>query len=228
MKDKAVVLLSGGMDSLAVLAIAKQAHQDLYLLHLSYGQKTASKERVCFDKMANHYKIDQNKRFIIDMSFLSKLGGSSLTDQNIEVSDFNDTQEIPTSYVAFRNTHILSMAVSLAEVCGATKIYIGANYEDSPGYPDCRPSYYEAFNELIRQGTKEGNIEVITPIIMHTKDQIIQKAIELKAPLELSWSCYKSNDYACGKCDSCQLRLRGFKQLGIKDPIKYQGDSSLI
>lgn len=220
--DLAIVLVSGGMDSLVVTAMANQIHQKLAFLHLNYGQKTQQKELECFNQIADFYKVDQQNRKIIDMTFLNQIGGSSLTDSSIEVSKYEgDSNEIPSSYVPFRNTHILAMAVSWAEVMNAKSIYIGANYEDSPGYPDCRPSYYAAYNELIKQGTKHGDMVIETPIIMMKKREIVQKAIELKAPLELSWSCYAREDLACGECDSCALRLRGFKEAGIKDPIEY-------
>jgi len=222
---KAVVLLSGGMDSLVSLAIAKEKFSEIHALHLTYGQNTAKKELSCFHQICDHYGINIEHREIIDISFLSKIGGSSLTDTKLDVSNFEgDSDEIPSSYVPFRNTHILSMAVSLAEVKGANDIFIGANYEDSPGYPDCRPDYFEAFNTLVSKGTKESVIKVHTPIIMDKKEEITQRAIDLKAPIELTWSCYKNNDIACGVCDSCALRLRGFKKLGLKDPINYQGD----
>ena len=162
------------------------------------------------------------RRKIIDVSFLKQIGGSSLTDENIDVKKFQgDSEEIPDSYVPFRNTHIISMAVSWGEVIGAKKIYIGAVEEDSSGYPDCRPAYYEAINNLIKVGTKDGLIEVITPLIKMTKKEIILKATELQAPIKLSWSCYEREDKSCGVCDSCALRLRGFQQAGIEDPIEY-------
>lgn len=218
-----LVLVSGGMDSLVCAAIASQKHKTLAFLHLSYGQKTSKKEKSCFEKIADHYQVAPQLRKTVDMSFLSQIGGSSLTDSEMEVGKFEaDSQEIPSSYVPFRNAHILSMAVSWAEVIGAKKIYIGANYEDSPGYPDCRPAYYQAFNELIKQGTKEGDIQIVTPVLMDKKADIVKKATELKAPLELTWSCYKEEEAACGICDSCALRLRGFKQAGMKDPLPYQ------
>ncbi len=220
--ELAIVLVSGGMDSVTVAAIAKEENKELAFLHLRYGQKTAHKEFECFKKICKHYQIPKERQLIVDLSFLQKIGGSSLTDQSIEVSKFaGDSDIIPSSYVPFRNAHIISTAVSWAEVIGATKIYIGANYEDSPGYPDCRPEYYEAFNQLIKAGTKQGNIKILTPIIHMKKAEIIRKAIELKAPLELSWSCYAREDKACGVCDSCALRLRAFKEVGIPDPIEY-------
>jgi 7-cyano-7-deazaguanine synthase len=220
--DLAIVLVSGGMDSLVVAAMAQKQHKDLAFLHLNYGQKTQQKEFECFEKIANFYNVSEYYRKIIDMTFLNQIGGSSLTDNKLEVSKYQgDTKEIPTSYVPFRNTHIIAMAVSWAEVLGAKKIYIGANYEDSPGYPDCRPEYYAAYNELIKKGTKNGDILIETPIIMFKKKKIVRTAIELNAPLELTWSCYAREDIACGECDSCALRLRGFDEAGISDPIDY-------
>lgn len=218
----AIVLVSGGMDSAAVVGVAAKEHKDLAFLHITYGQNTAKKERECFHKLADHYKIPEKHRKIIDISFLRKIGGSSLTDDNIEVSKFEgDSDQIPTSYVPFRNTHIIACAVSWAEVLGASKIYIGANEEDSPGYPDCRPAYYNAYNKLIQEGTKDGQISIETPVISMTKPQIIEIARKNNVPLDLTWSCYKRNDLACGECDSCALRLRGFKQLNLDDPISY-------
>lgn len=221
--ELAIVLVSGGMDSLTVTAMANKDYENLAFLHMNYGQKTSQKEKECFDKIADFYNIPYERRKVIDMTFLSQIGGSSLTDSRIAVTEYEgDSDEIPSSYVPFRNTHIIAMAVSWAEVIGATKIFIGANYEDSPGYPDCRPSYYEAYNKLIKEGTKEGNIQIETPIIMMKKSQIVQHAVDLNAPLAWTWSCYARADIACGVCDSCALRLRGFKELGMEDPIKYQ------
>lgn len=221
-KELAVCLVSGGMDSLVTAAIANQTHESLAFLHLNYGQRTEKQELESFKKIAQHYYVPSSHQKIIDISFLKQIGGSSLTDDKIEVKKYHgDSEEIPDSYVPFRNTHIISMAVSWAEVVGAKKIYIGAVYEDSSGYPDCRPSYYEAMNNLIKMGTKNGDIEVITPVIFLKKDEIVKKALELKAPLEYSWSCYEKNEVACGVCDSCALRLRGFQKAGVEDPIPY-------
>lgn len=221
--EKVIVLLSGGMDSLVCAGMAVKAHSNVYALHMNYGQKTSSRERQSFDQICDHYGILPEKRKIIDMTFLKQIGGSSLTDDTISVKDFKgDSSIIPDSYVPFRNSIILSLAVSWAEAVGATKLYIGANYEDSPGYPDCRPSYYEAFNRVIKEGTKAGDIEILTPVINLKKKDIVLKGQELGVPFHLSWSCYKSTAKACGQCDSCALRLRGFKESGITDPIDYQ------
>lgn len=220
--NKAIVLVSGGMDSAVVAAMAKDECEELFFLHLNYGQKTREKEFECFQKISDHFEIDEAHRKVVDMSFLNQIGGSSLTDESIEVSQFNgDSDEIPSSYVPFRNTHIIALAVSWAEIIGATRIYIGANEEDSPGYPDCREIYYDAYNKLISLGTKEGKISVLTPIIKMNKTEIIKKAVEYDAPLELTWSCYERSDKACGVCDSCALRLRAFEKLNMKDPIAY-------
>lgn len=218
----AIVLVSGGMDSAAIIGLAAKKHSDLAFLHITYGQNTAKKERECFEKLANYYRVPKHKQKIIDISFLRQIGGSSLTDEQIEVTNFQgDSDQIPSSYVPFRNTHIIACAVSWAEVIGASKIYIGANEEDSPGYPDCRPAYYQAYNELIKQGTKEGIVSIETPVISMTKSEIIKLANQYNVPLKLTWSCYRSNDLACGTCDSCALRLRGFKKLNLRDPISY-------
>lgn len=221
--DLAVVLVSGGMDSLVSVAMANESHEKLALLHLNYGQKTESKELECFYKIADHYRIENKMRKTIDISFLKQIGGSSLTDDKISVKTYHgDSSEIPDSYVPFRNTHIIAMAVSWSEILGARKIYIGAVEEDSSGYPDCRPSYYQAMNNLIKEGTKKGDIEVVTPVIQLTKSEIVKTAIKLNAPIKYSWSCYQSEDKACGTCDSCALRLRGFQMAGVEDPIEYE------
>ena len=225
MKDSklAIVLVSGGMDSLVTAAIANEKHENLAFLHLNYGQNTERKELECFHKIADHYDVAEDFRKIIDVTFLGKIGGSSLTDKQIEVKRYQgDSLDIPDSYVPFRNTHIVSMAVSWAEVISAKKIYIGAVEEDSSGYPDCRPAYYKALNQLIKEGTKDGDIEVITPVIYLKKSEIVKKAVELKSPIESSWSCYSENDEACGICDSCALRLRGFQMAGLEDPLPYR------
>lgn len=229
MKDLAIVLVSGGMDSCCTAAIASKNHKSLAFLHLNYKQKTEKKEFECFEKIADFYDVPKQLRKVIDISFLAQIGGSSLTDSSIDVKKFQgDSEEIPDSYVPFRNTHIISMAVSWAEVIGATKIYIGAVEEDSSGYPDCRPSYYKAMNKLIKEGTKDGVIEVITPLIHLSKKQIIEESFNLGAPIEHTWSCYDKEDKACGVCDSCALRLRGFEQAQKHDPIEYEKRPSYL
>jgi 7-cyano-7-deazaguanine synthase len=221
--EKAIVLLSGGMDSLVCAGEAFAKNHQVSLLHMNYGQKTSERERKSFDQIADFYHVPERDRKIIDMTFLKQIGGSSLTDEAISVKTYQgDSNIIPDSYVPFRNSIILSLAVSWAEVVGATKLFIGANHEDSPGYPDCRPSYYEAFNKVIKEGTKAGDIEILTPVISMKKRDIVLRGNDLKVPFSLSWSCYKSSDKACGVCDSCALRLRGFKEAGMTDPIDYQ------
>jgi 7-cyano-7-deazaguanine synthase len=220
--DKAIVLVSGGMDSLVCAGIVLKEFKDVYFLHMNYGQKTSFRENKSYHDIADYYSIPLEKRKTIDMTFLKQIGGSSLTDESIRVKNYEgDSAEIPDSYVPFRNSIILSLAVSWAEVVGANKIFIGANYEDSPGYPDCRPSYYSAFNQVIKEGTKAKNIEIITPVISMKKKEIVIKGKEIKVPFQLSWSCYKNSDKACGVCDSCALRLRGFKEALEIDPIEY-------
>ena len=219
-KELAIVLVSGGMDSCVTVAIAVQKYE-IALLHVSYGQRTEERELKSFHAIADHYQV--KRRLTASIEYLKEIGGSSLTDENISVSEANlESKEIPTSYVPFRNTHLLAIAVSWAEVIGASKIFIGAVEEDSSGYPDCRKEYYQALNKLIDVGTKpETHIEVVTPLIDMKKDEIVRKGIELSAPLHLTWSCYKNSDKACGVCDSCALRIRGFKNAGVKDPIEY-------
>ena len=219
---KAIVLVSGGMDSCVTAAIANAEGHALYFLHLNYGQRTEERELKAFHDLADHFGIPTDHRMTASIAHLAAIGGSSLTDANIPVSSADlENQEIPSSYVPFRNAHILSVGVSWAEVADAKRIYIGAVYEDSSGYPDCRPEYYAAFNEVIRLGTAAGDIRIETPIIYLTKEQIIRKGLELNAPLHLTWSCYQNEDAACGICDSCGLRLRGFQQAGVPDPIPY-------
>ena len=220
--DGAVVLVSGGMDSLATAALAHRDHDRLFFLHADYGQKTSGRERACFLEIADFYGIPEGRRKIVRLEFLKEIGGSSLTDEAIAVKEYTrKAGGIPDSYVPFRNTHLLASAVSWAEVVGAKSVYIGAVEEDSSGYPDCRSSYYEAYNRLIREGTRDGGIRIVTPVISLKKHEIVAKAVELGAPLEASWSCYADARTACGRCDSCVLRLKGFRRAGIKDPIEY-------
>jgi len=217
----AIILVSGGMDSCVTAAIANEENDDLAFLHISYGQRTEARERNAFNDIADFYEVE--KRLDISIEHLAKIGGSSLTDSKIDVTEADlDSKTIPTSYVPFRNANMLSIAVSWAEVIGANSIYIGAVAEDSSGYPDCRPEFYDAFQKTIDAGTKpDTQIEIRTPIIHLSKAEIVKKGIELGAPLELTWSCYRSEELACRTCDSCALRLRGFEQAGEKDPIPY-------
>ena len=223
-RRKAVVLLSGGMDSCVAAAIANQSHR-LALLHTSYGQRTEARERRAFEEIADFYGVKD--RLMIRLDSFVQIGGSALTDRKIAVPEFDDSavhaSEIPITYVPFRNAHFLSAAVSWAEVIGANAIFIGAVAEDSSGYPDCRPGYYRAFAELVRQGTRpETHIEIETPVIAMRKSEIISRGLELGAPLNLTWSCYQFEDEACGTCDSCRLRLRAFAEAGLSDPIAYR------
>lgn len=217
----AIVLLSGGMDSCVTASIAREENDDLAFLHISYGQRTQARERQAFNDIADHYGVEQ--RLDVSIEHLAKIGGSSLTDAAIEVTEADlASQAIPTSYVPFRNANMLSIAVSWAEVIGAGAIYIGAVAEDSSGYPDCRPEFYDAFQRVIETGTRpETRIEIRTPIIQLSKSEIVRKGVALSAPLHLTWSCYRSEDVACGACDSCALRLRGFATAGIADPVPY-------
>ncbi len=209
------------MDSAVCAAIARSEGWEIAALHLNYGQRTQARELKAFHDVADFYGV--TKRLVVDVSHFAVIGGSSLTDASLAVSkaDFTTTA-IPTSYVPFRNANILSIAVSWAEVLGAAALYIGAVEEDSSGYPDCRQEFYDAFQRVIDTGTKpETRIHIITPVITFSKRQIVHKGTELGAPLHLTWSCYQREDVACGVCDSCALRLRGFQQAGLEDPIVY-------
>src|SRR5215467_397840 len=226
---KAVVLLSGGMDSCVSAAIARERHGagQLALLHASYGQRTESREAKAFGEIADFYGV--TGRLSVRLEHFRAIGGSALTDPNIAVPENEPGLPgppggaIPVTYVPFRNAHFLSVAVSWAEAIGAGEIYIGAVEEDSSGYPDCRPEYYRVFQELIRAGTRpESKIKVVTPVIALKKNQIIRRGIELGAPLHLTWSCYQNAEEACGVCDSCLLRLQAFAEAGVPDPIAYR------
>lgn len=221
----AVCLVSGGMDSCVTAAVADEEADGLAFLHVSYGQRTEQRERRAFEELAKHYKV--KKRLVVSLEHLALIGGSSLTDKDIEVTSAAVRgQGIPTSYVPFRNAHLLSIATSWAEVIGAQTIYIGAVGEDSSGYPDCRPEFYEAFQQVIIRGTKpETQIEIKTPVIALKKSEIVKLGQRLKSPFELTWSCYRNSDKACGDCDSCALRLRAFSTAGVIDPIPYLLDS---
>jgi 7-cyano-7-deazaguanine synthase len=222
----AICLVSGGMDSCVTAAIAREENDDLAFLHVSYGQRTEKREREAFEALADHFGV--KARLVISLEHLAKIGGSSLTDNRIPVTSANlSAAGIPSSYVPFRNAHLLAAAVSWGEVINATSIYIGAVAEDSSGYPDCRPEFYDAFQSVIDTGTRpETRITINTPVIAMRKSEIVQKGIEMSAPLQLTWSCYKESELACGNCDSCALRLRAFREAGVADPIPYLLDSS--
>jgi 7-cyano-7-deazaguanine synthase len=217
----AVCLVSGGMDSCVTAAIAATENDELAFLHISYGQRTEARERRAFTELADHYAV--GKRLAVSIESLKAIGGSSLTDENIPVTQANlASREIPSSYVPFRNAHLLTIAASWAETIGAQRIYIGAVAEDSSGYPDCRPEFYRAFQQAIDAGTRpETQIQIETPVIYLSKPDIVRRGLELDAPLALTWSCYVSEDRACGQCDSCALRLRAFEKAGTPDPISY-------
>ena len=212
------------MDSCVCAALAVR-DTDASALHISYGQRTEARERQAFQNICTRLGI--RNQLVVRNEALRAIGGSALTDPNIAVPDAPPelalhTQQIPITYVPFRNAHFLAVAVSWAEVLGAEQIYIGAVEQDSSGYPDCRPAYYNAYNQVIRTGTKDGNINIVTPLIALKKNQIIRQGLELHAPLDLTWSCYSREDKACGTCDSCVLRLRAFQEAGAADPIPYE------
>ena len=218
-RTRAVVLLSGGMDSCVCAALAA-SENDAAALHVSYGQRTEAREQESFFAICD--RLDIRNRLVVRNDVFRQIGGSALTDKNIAVPESHEIgREIPVTYVPFRNAHFLSAAVSWAEVLGASKIYIGAVEQDSSGYPDCRPAYYQAFNRVIDAGTKAGGVEVVTPLIAMRKSEIVRLGIELNAPLDLTWSCYSREDRACGVCDSCVLRLRAFEEAGASDPLPY-------
>jgi len=228
-KPRAVVLLSGGMDSCVCAALAARDY-DAAAMHIQYGQRTEGRELKSFDAVCDRLGI-KNRLVFRDPVFRA-IGGSALTDDQIAVpqaeAEFHGSapvergSHVPVTYVPFRNAHFLAAAVSWAEVLGAEKIYIGAVEQDSSGYPDCRPEFYRAYNEAIRTGTRDGRIEVVTPLIGLRKAQIVTLGLELGAPLDLTWSCYSREDRACGVCESCVLRMRAFAAAGASDPIPYE------
>jgi 7-cyano-7-deazaguanine synthase len=213
------------MDSCVCAALAARDHQAA-AVHISYGQRTEERERRSFEDICDRLGI--HDRLLVRNEALQLIGGSALTDSSIAVPEAHGialspglSHKIPVTYVPFRNAHFLAVAVSWAEVLGAERVYIGAVEPDSSGYPDCRPEYYRAFNEVIQTGTKDGNIRVVTPLIAMHKAEIVRLGLELNAPFDLTWSCYQREDRACGVCDSCVLRLRAFRNAGAEDPIPY-------
>jgi 7-cyano-7-deazaguanine synthase len=225
-RSRAVILLSGGMDSCVCAALAAR-DSDAAAVHISYGQRTEDRERRAFTAICDRLRI--RDRLVVRNEALPAIGGSALTDKNIPVPESHSIgQEVPVTYVPFRNAHFLSVAVSWAEVLGAGKVYIGAVEQDSSGYPDCRPEYYRAFNQVVKVGTKDGRIEIVTPLIAMRKFEVVRLGLELSAPFDLTWSCYTKEDRACGVCDSCVLRLRAFREAGSADPIPYAGVASTV
>jgi 7-cyano-7-deazaguanine synthase len=223
-KSRAVILLSGGMDSCVCAALAVRGFSAA-AVHISYGQRTQERERRAFLAICDRLGI--HDRLVVRNDALRAIGGSALTDPEIAIPESSAIEHgmighgIPVTYVPFRNAHFLSVAVSWAEVLGAEKVYIGAVEQDSSGYPDCRPAYYRAFNEVVRTGTKDGRIEIVTPLIGLRKAGIVCLGLELGAPFDLTWSCYSREDRACGVCDSCVLRLQAFHDAGVADPLPY-------
>ena len=225
----AVVLASGGMDSTVAAWLAAREHE-LALLHASYGQRTAARERRSFDEIAGYFEVPEGRRLVVDLSHLGRIGGSALTDPAIPVPAARfEAGQVPVTYVPFRNAHLLSSAVSWAEVIGAAEVWIGAVEDDSSGYPDCRAVFYEAFNRAIDLGTKPGtSIRIVTPLIRMKKAEIVRRGFVLRAPLSMTWSCYSDEDRACGACESCVLRLRGFAAAGERDPIAYRSRPAAV
>lgn len=216
-----IVLVSGGMDSLVLAAFATR-EADVSLLHVSYGQRTQAKELACFHAVADHLRV--RRRMVADIGYLKAIGGSALTDPAIAVPEADlDSRAIPVTYVPFRNAHFVCIAVSWAEVIGARSVYIGAVWADSSGYPDCRPAFYDAMNEAIRRGTRDGSgISVRAPFLNLKKKDLVLMGKSLGVPFERTWSCYRDGEKACGRCDSCALRLRAFAEAGVPDPLAYE------
>jgi len=217
----AVCLVSGGLDSCVAAAEAHARGLSLAFLHISYGQLTQSRERKAFELIADHFGVV--RRLSVNLDYLGHIGGSALTDRSLAMPDgVLERSEIPLSYVPFRNGNLLSIAASWAENLSATYIFVGAVEEDSSGYPDCKREFFDAFERLIEVGTRPATkVEIVTPLIHLSKREIVERGAELGAPLELTWSCYLNDDFACGHCDSCLLRLRGFQEAGKSDPISY-------
>ncbi len=222
-KPAGIALVSGGMDSLVMAEFCKR-ESELSLLHVNYGQRTEAKELTCFHAIASYLKVPEHRRLVADIGYLKRIGGSALTDPDIDIPSADLAREgVPLTYVPFRNAHLVSIAVSWAEAAGAKNIYIGAVAVDSSGYPDCRPEFYEAMNEAIRRGTKEGSDIVVKAPFLHLKKKdIVLMGKSMGVPFEHSWSCYREGEAACGVCDSCALRLRAFAEAGVSDPLPYE------
>jgi 7-cyano-7-deazaguanine synthase len=222
MKPLAVVCVSGGMDSAVTAALAAQEYEPA-CLHVDYGQRTAARERACFERLADW--LGARRRLIAEAPALRAIGGSSLTDRAIAVREgAPQPGVVPTSYVPFRNAHLLAIAASWAEVIGARALFIGAVWEDSSGYPDCRPEFYAAFEEAMRLGTRpDSALRIVTPVIALSKAEIVRRGQALGVPFASTWSCYQDDALACGRCESCQLRLQAFHEAGLADPLPYRG-----
>ena len=223
MSDRAlaVVCVSGGMDSAVTAALAAREHR-LAFLHANYGQRTEAKELACFRALADHFTAD--RRLVVDFPGLRQVGGSSLTDPGLLVREGEPVDGVvPSSYVPFRNAHLLAAAVSWGEVIGARAVFVGAVWEDSSGYPDCRPEFFRAFEEAVRLGTRpETSLRIVAPVISMSKAEIVRQGLALGVPFAVTWSCYQAEETACGACESCRLRLRGFERAGARDPIPYR------
>jgi 7-cyano-7-deazaguanine synthase len=217
----AVVCVSGGMDSCVTAALAALSHR-LAFLHADYGQRTEDRERAAFHRLADHFRAEH--RLVAAFPALGSIGGSSLTDLSIPVGEGEpEAGQVPTSYVPFRNAHLLAAATSWGEVLGAEAVFVGAVEEDSSGYPDCRPEFYRAYQRVVELGTRpETRIRIVTPVIAMSKADIVREGRKLHVPFEMTWSCYQSEDLACGVCESCRLRLRGFARAGVADPLPYR------
>jgi 7-cyano-7-deazaguanine synthase len=227
MRDLAVVLASGGLDSCVCVAEAARAY-DLALLHVNYGQRTQDRELQSFSAIADHYEVPADRRLVCDLDHLARIGGSSLLDPAAEVETGLPAAgaAVPSTYVPFRNAHILCIATSWAEVLGARALFIGAVEEDGSGYPDCREAFFRAFGQAVATGTRpDTHLVLKTPLIHLDKAAIVRRGLALAAPLQLTWSCYVAEDRACGECESCRLRLRGFAAAGVPDPIAYRTEN---
>lgn len=221
--EPVVVLASGGLDSCVTLALAER-ESEVALLHASYGQRTAARERRAFRALADHYRVPSSRRLEVELPQIAAVGGSSLTESARSVDEPVPEDGIPGTYVPFRNAHLLAAGVSWAEVLGAGAVHLGAVQEDSSGYPDCRESFLRAFEKVVEEGTRPGtHIAIVTPLLHLSKGEIVRRGLELAAPLELTWSCYQGESLACGRCESCLLRLAGFRAAGARDPIPYAG-----
>ncbi|UCF66630.1 MAG: 7-cyano-7-deazaguanine synthase QueC [Acidobacteriota bacterium] len=220
-RQRAIVLVSGGLDSCVTAAMAARAHE-LALLHATYGQRTAARERRAFEEIADALGVPAERRCVIDLGFLAELGGSALTDATLELPHGPPGREIPITYVPFRNAHLLAAGVSWAEVIGASSVWIGAVEQDSSGYPDCRAAFFGAFERAVRLGAREGQrLRIEAPLVALSKAEIVRRGLALDAPLQLTWSCYRSTDLACGRCESCWLRREAFRLAGASDPLAY-------